>query len=438
MDESEELARLRSRVAQLEAELRTAAPAPARERHTWQSLAAGLLILLACLLAPLSVTSVWASTILSDTDQYVETVAPVADDPAVQQAIADEVTVAIMEALDIEGLTDDALDTLAGLERMPPRVADALPALGVPLTQGVESFTRSQAENVLASPQFAEVWDDVNRLAHTQVVALLEGEQGGALSAQDDSITLNLGPIIEQVKERLVDQGFTLAQNIPVIDRSFVLVESEGISRAQTAYSLLNTLGVWLPIIALVLLAAGVLLARDRRRALLAGALGVTVAMVVLGLVLAVLRTVYVETTPAGLLTPEAAGDVFDILVRFLRTSMRALAVLGLVVAIAAFFSGPGTGAVQARSGVRRGIGWLRRGADSAGLRTGSFGHWVHAHRGILRVASFVVGGLVLMAWDVPTAAVVAWVALAVVVALVLIEFLSEPAPAVDEAVPRA
>ena len=32
--------------------------------------------------------------------------------------------------------------------------------------------------------------------------------------------------------------------------RSFVLVESEGLSRAQNFYQLLNALGVWLPFIA--------------------------------------------------------------------------------------------------------------------------------------------------------------------------------------------
>ncbi|MCE5975292.1 hypothetical protein LZA78_17750, partial [Sinirhodobacter sp. WL0062] len=91
--------------------------------------------------------------------------------------------------------------------------------------------------------------------------------------------------------ERLVAQGFELADRIPTIDRSFVLVESEAISRAQRVYVVLNALGAWLPFIAVGLFAAGVYAARNRRRALLRGSLGVVAAMVVLGAGLALART---------------------------------------------------------------------------------------------------------------------------------------------------
>ena len=386
-----------------------------------------MLITLACVLAPLSVASVWASTVLSDTDRYVETVAPIADDPDVQAAIADEVTVAIMDNLDIDALTLEALGVLAEQDNMPPRVADALPALAVPLSQGIESFTHSQAERLLASPAFETVWDEVNRVAHTQVVTLLEGNEGGAVSAQDDTITLNLAPIIEQVKERLVAQGFELADRIPEIDRTFVLVESEAITPAQRVYVVLNALGAWLPFVAVGLFAGGVYAARNRRRALLRGSLGVVAAMVVLGAGLALARTFYVETTPAGILTAESAGNVFETLVRFLRSSLRAVAVLFLLLAVAAFMTGPSTGAVRARGSVQRGLGSVRGSAEAAGWQTGPVGDWIYAHRGALRVATFLAGGLALMFWSQPTVWVVVGVAVIVVLVLLLIELLGRP-----------
>ena len=46
-----------------------------------------LLIVVACVLAPLSVVSVWARGEVTDTSRYVQTVAPLASDPAVQQAV---------------------------------------------------------------------------------------------------------------------------------------------------------------------------------------------------------------------------------------------------------------------------------------------------------------------------------------------------------------
>lgn len=438
MNDQDEVERLRARVAELEAELsatEAASPAQrekmrgekAQRRSAWWAVSSAVLLVLACVLAPLSVTSVWASRQISDTNAYVETVSPLAHDPAVQKAIADKVTTVIFDNIDIEAYATQALDTLAAQPNVPPRVATALPGLAVPITNGVESFTRTQVDKFVASPKFAQLWDQVNRVAHTQVDKLLSGQQGGAVSAQGNTITLNLGPIIAQVKQRLVAQGFTLANNIPVINKSFVLVQSDAITRAQGFYRTLNTLGAWLPVIALALFTGGVLLARDRRRALLKGALGVTGAMIVLGVALAVARMWYVGTTPANILTEAAAGNVYDTVVRFLRTALRALAVLGLVVALAAFITGPSSAAVRTRTALEKGIGSLRGSAEAAGWQTGRFGTWMYTHRRALQISTVVAGGLVLVFWTQPTGWVVVWIALAVVLLLGVIELLGRP-----------
>lgn len=392
-----------------------------------RSVASFVALLLACVLAPLSVVSVWASTYVSDTDQYVATVAPLADDPEIQRAVAAEVTTAVLDAVDVETVTTDLLDTLASQDQVPPRVATALPALAGPITSGVEGFAQTQVERVLASEQFATLWAEVNRRAHTQVVRLLEGDPDGAVTAQDDTVTLNLAPIIERVKQELLDRGFTLADNIPVVDRSFVLVESDQVTKAQTGYRVLLALGVWLPVVALALFAIGVLAARDRRRALLRGALGVVAAMLLLGVVLALLRTWYVETTPAGILTAEGAGNVFDALAAPLRTGLRATAVLGLVVALAAFVSGPSPAAATLRVRAARGVASLQGSADAAGWRTGPVGPWTYRHRQALRGAVLLVGGLVVVFWTRPTGWVVLGVAVATLLAVGVVSFLARP-----------
>lgn len=432
MNDISEIEHLRARVAELEAERAGIAGAPRavegpHRRPPWRGAASAILIVLACLLAPLSVASVWASTELADTERYVETVAPLADDPAVQEALALEVTTTVFESLDIEGFTREALTTVARQPNVPPRIADALPALAVPLADGVESFTRDQVDTLIAGPEFSQLWAEVNRVAHEQVVTLLEGNQGGAVSAQDTTITLNLGPIVAAVKERLVDRGFELANSIPAVDRSFVLAESDAISQAQGIYRLLNTLGLWLPFVTLALFVAGVFLAGDRRRALAKGALGIAGAMLALGVVLTLARLWYVETTPAGILTADAAGSVFDTLVRFLRSSLRALGVTGLLVALAAFLAGPSAAAVRTRATFEHGIGSARSGAESAGWDSGRTGSWTFAHRRALQIGALVLAGLVLMFWEQPTVWVVVWVTLAVVLALALVELVGRP-----------
>jgi hypothetical protein len=439
MDEMSEIERLRARVAELESDRAPAGAGAATGTgpagHSgWRAPVSAIMIILACVLAPLSVASVWTSTMISDTNRYVDTVAPVIDSPAVQSALTTQVTAAVMDNLDVQTLTTQTLQTIARQPNVPPRVAASLPALAVPLVNGIEGFTRDQVAKVLASPQFAQVWDQVNRTAHTQVVKLLEGNQGGAVTTQGDTVTLNLAPIVAEVKARLVSRGFGLANNIPTVNRSFVLAQSSSISRVQGFYQLLNTLGVWLPIVTLALLVGGVATARDRRRTVLRGALGVVAGMVVLGVLLALARMWYVNTTPGNVLSATAAGDVFDTLVRFLRTSLRALAVAGLLVALAAFLAGPSTAALRTRATFTQGLGSARAGAESSGWNTGRFGTWTFAHRRALQLTTLVLAGLALMFWTSPTAWVVVGVALAAVLVLALIEFLgTPPAPVVAE-----
>lgn len=432
MSDQNEVERLRAQVARLEAEKEAAgaegpAEAQAGRRSPWWAISSAVLIVIACVLAPLSVTSVWASSTLSDTQHYVDTVAPLAKDPAVRNAVADDVTAAILDNIDAQAVTNDVLAALAAQPRVPPRVANLLPALSVPLTNGIENFTRDQVDKVLASPQFATVWEQVNRVAHEQVVKVLEGNAGGAVSAQGNQITLQLGPIIALVKDRLVAQGFTLAQNIPAIDKTFVLVQSGSISKMQRIYQLLNTLGTWLPFIALAFLAGGIALARDRRRALVKGSLGVVAAMVTLGALLAIARLWYVGATPGNVLTSSAAGEVFDTLVRFLRTGLRATAVLFLIIALAGFLSGPSAGAVRTRRFFEGGIGSMRGSAEAAGWNPGWVGTFAYAHKQALRIAAVIAGGLVLMFWTRPSAWVVIVTAFVVLLFVLVVEFLARP-----------
>jgi hypothetical protein len=431
MTDAEELERLRARVAELEAEVGRAGaappPSPPRPKRRWQSVVSAILLTLACVLAPLSVTAVWANTQVSDTSRYVETVTPLASDPAVQSAIADDVTNTVLGYVNVKAVTTQALTALSKQVTLPPLVASNLQALAVPITNGVESFTRTQVGNLVASPQFATLWVQVNRVAHEQLVKLLEGNQGGAVSAQNNTVTLNLAPIIAKVKQRLVASGFSLASNIPTVNKSFVLVRSDAVTKAQGIYRLLNTLGVWLPIITLILFAAGIYLAKDKRRALGAGALGVVGGMLVLGLGLVIARLYYLNAVPPSVLPQQAAGDVFDTLVRFLRYGLRAVGVLALVVALGAFFTGPSPTAVRTRSGITRGIGSLRGGAESAGLRTGVVGSWTFAHKRMLRVGTVILWAVVLVFWSRPTVAVVLWLTVAALVVLVVIEFLGRP-----------
>jgi len=430
-EERAELERLRAEVARLRATAPAGPPEPppARPpgRGRWRTVVAGLLVVVGCVLVPLSAVAVWTRNQVTDTDRYVATVSPLARDPAIQAAVADQITAKVFSYIDVQGLTTQALNAL-GERGLPPRLADQLEAFAVPIANGVRSFTRDQVGKVVASDAFADAWVQANRVAHDALVKALTGEGGGAVTVANDTVSVNLAPFVETVKQRLVAAGFTVAARIPAVDASFVLFQSDDIPRARSAFNLLNTLGIWLPVVALVLLAIGVYVAADHRRALVAAALGVAVGMVVLALGLAVFRSVYLDAVPATVLPHDAAAVAYDTIVRFLRAGLRTVLVLALVVAAGAFLSGQSATAVRTRHGVAGAIGWLAGGAERAGLRTGPVGTWVGAHKRALRVAAVAAAALALVFWGRPTGKVVLGLTLALLVVLALIEFLARPA----------
>ena len=75
--ERAELERLRAENAALRAERERPAGGPDRGgRQRWRTTVAILCIVIACVLAPLSVVAIWTRNQVTDTDRYVATVTP--------------------------------------------------------------------------------------------------------------------------------------------------------------------------------------------------------------------------------------------------------------------------------------------------------------------------------------------------------------------------
>jgi hypothetical protein len=122
MEERAELERLRAEVARLCATAPVAAPGRVVGWGRWRTVVAGLLIVVGCGLAPLSVVAVWTRNQVSDTDRDVATVTPLARDPAIQAAITDQITAQVVTSLDVQGLTSQAVAALADRGTLPPPV----------------------------------------------------------------------------------------------------------------------------------------------------------------------------------------------------------------------------------------------------------------------------------------------------------------------------
>ncbi len=126
--------------------------------------------------------------------------------------------------------------------------------------------------------------------------------------------------------------------------------------KARTGYRIINDFKIVLPILTLLLLALGVYVARGHRRALIGAGLGLAGSMALLGAGLLIFRSVYLNSVPNSVLPADAAAAMFDTLVRFIKQGLRAILVLGLVVAAGAFVTGPSVTAVRIRGAFASGL----------------------------------------------------------------------------------
>jgi hypothetical protein len=411
------------RIAKLEAELadarRDADDARPRGRRRHRALVAVLLVL-GTVLTPITIVALFVNTEVTDTSRYVQNVKPLASNPAIQAYVADDVTRRLFAQADVQQYVQDVLP-----ERAQP--------LTGPLTSALENFVRQTTLRVLQSSQFQDIWVQANRAAHNALVAVVTGKENGAVTASENGVvSIDLSQLAERVQQRLEDSGLDLFSRIPIarISGQIPVFQSKDLYKVRKAVGLLDTLAFVLPIVVFACFGGAIYFSQSRRRGFVASAVGFALGALVLALALNVVRGVYLDKATSRDLPYDAAAGVYDTLVRFLHTSVRAALLFSIVVVIAVFFSGPSRFAAWFRGRVRFTASWLGQQSDRAGWRWLSPPAWVVGHKGALRIAVAAVGFVIVFLWDRPTAAVIFWAAVLTLAALAIIEFFGrEPMP---------
>src|SRR5207344_591493 len=128
-----EVERLRAEREDLEARVETLEAKPQKRQRTRRILTP-ILVALSILVFTVTVPAAWGARTVLNTDRYVATVAPLADDPAVQASIATKLTDQVFSALDVQGTISDALAALG----------ERATVLAGPLTTAVKGFVQDQ------------------------------------------------------------------------------------------------------------------------------------------------------------------------------------------------------------------------------------------------------------------------------------------------------
>jgi hypothetical protein len=155
--------------------------APVRWHRARRAVAAALAAAFAVLL-PASVTSAWIRGTILSTSGYVATVTPVAASPAVRAAVQDAVTSRV-----------DAAVSYAQTS-LPPATRGLAGLLGTRLAR----FAGNGVSQLMASQAFKQLWAEANRLAHSQLIGVLDGDSA-LVTATGGEVVLNLLPLVNDV-----------------------------------------------------------------------------------------------------------------------------------------------------------------------------------------------------------------------------------------------
>jgi hypothetical protein len=229
------------------------------------------------------------------------------------------------------------------------------------------------------------------------------------------------------VKQRLEERGVGFAAAIPEVDRSIVIAQDDAFVLIRTIYTLAVAVGTWLPWIVLLLLTAGVLVAKRRSNALVWTAGGFALTMAILAAGIGIGRTFFIGTVSPSIMPSDTAEVVYDGLLELMLSTILALFVLAVLIALIAWFSGPSRPARAVRGFATAGFSSVRRSAASHGVTTGAFGVWLDRWRGLVYGAIAVAASVaVLLSRPVTTGMIVTTVLLALL-AVLLVELLRRP-----------
>jgi hypothetical protein len=403
----------------------------------WRSIAAAICVVLAALLTTPAGVAFWGQRTLNDGQRYLETVGPLVDSPQVQDAIATKAIDAIEKQVDVEAILNDVF---AGVITDRPR----LQKLVGPLSGAVNGLIEREVRAFVASDTFADIWVRVNSRAQQGLVRVLRGDNTGAVSVQGEQVVLDVGDVIDVVKQRLVARGLTVVQNIPIpeTDKQIVLLDAPKLKQARTIYAFANPLATWLIVVVAALYVAGFMLARRRPR--MTVTIGVVLAAnaLLVTLCLSVGRQLFIDQLAGSVFGP-ASSVFYDTLLAYLQRGAQVLLWLGLILVVAGWFTGSNAAGTAVRSTTSGGLETV--GAALADGPAGGAGRWVAANARWLRVAIVVLGAVVLLWGNDLSVSRLLWSLALVVVLLAVVQVLvgaggrsgaSIPAPRGDTGAP--
>ncbi|HEV2791373.1 MAG TPA: SHOCT domain-containing protein [Solirubrobacterales bacterium] len=293
------------------------------------------LVILGSILAFLSAVAIWTERQALDTGDWVSTSGRLLQNQTIRTELSDYLVDQLYENVDIR-------------KELEERLPDDLKEFSGPAAGGLRQVAGQGAEKVLETSTAQELWEESNRTAHEQLLAVLEDKKE-AVSTEEGRVSLNLGLLLQNLAEQ-VGIGEDLVEKLPPEAAQIEILRSDELKTAQNIAIAVKGLALLLSILTFAAFGAAIYLSRDGRWVtvllsgvgLIAAGFAVVVARQIAGGIVVDELVKTESVKPAG----EAAWSIGTSLMVSIATTV---IVVGVLFAAAGWLASPTPGARAAR-----------------------------------------------------------------------------------------
>jgi len=305
---------------------RTTSPSAARvqEQPRRARMIIGIVLLfLAGISATFGVASFWTARSILDEDTWVATSRAIVNNPEVQEDVARAIATQIVTVVGIDDLVSGVLPGPLG-------------SLSGTVTETVTDLIAVATVQVVKTDAFVSVWESAVRATHEEFVRAVDGS-GRFVSIDSEGLSLDLGSSLAEIENQLNQRGIDILDNVNLssIALKVPLVDAPGLERIQTWVQALRVGSIVFPAVAVIAAMGGLLVARRRWFAVMAGAVGVFVGAGVIALLTSAGRDRAIEEISGGVLGVSSAGVIVDEVLSGLDNTLLVVCALAAVALVA-------------------------------------------------------------------------------------------------------
>ena len=306
------------------------------KRRSWtRVIGARALTILAILLALIGMIAFYVEHTVLDEAGFESISRQMIENDEIRTQVAAKSVDTLFENVDVEA---------AIAERLPPAQQGLAPVLAGLARSGADRA----ADAALERPRVQTVWVEVTTRTQRQLVRLLDDDTT-FIQTEGGAVVLDLRPIVIELGDQVAVIG-KVAERLPESSGKIAIIDESQLETAQTATRVLRAVADWMWLLALVVAALAVWLAKGRRRLELRA---LAIGLVVVGLLMLAVRRFagdyFVDKLVKDDAVKPAGHEAWSILTQTLADRAWVWIILGVITLLGVWFVGESDRAARAR-----------------------------------------------------------------------------------------